>query len=505
MKKSKREINVLTAGEENLISGAQLAFIAFIPLIAIIFSYVFKITDNETSIRPLIKLSIAACAGVALLRAYKGKLSTEKILMLIIAAGLIMRVGYMLYTNWTQRTHDVGFLDETGNGHGAYIVNNILQGHLPDSNDYQFYHPPLYYMLSGLAIKVISIFTGNSDYASLIKYAMSVSCAASCVSLVIIQRLMDELKIERKYQIPAVAIAAFFPNFILMGGRVNNDSLVTMFMILSVYFTVRWYYKTDVKNIIGIALSVGLGMMTKVSCGTVAIFIAPIMLYKLYMGYKNKELVSIIKQLAVFAVICFPIALWYPIRNYILFGQELNFVHYLGTGSFVYTGNIPAIDRFFTVPLFEEFDQQFMDPGEDYSIFMIVTRTAIFGEWDYENVSNIVSVTLYYINLIMIALSLVSAVYVCIKEKGTDLFSRFSMAALWVIIFVSYIVFNISYPFSCTADMRYIPLTLVAGIVYLAKGYAICDGMSSVKVNWLVTGGKCLVAAYCVWVFLMYA
>lgn len=489
---------------QRVLSFMLIVTLVFMPFLSLVLCNIFKIADNETPIKALMKITIALIACFAFVEAYQKRLTANKMIIFIIAAGVIIRIGYMMYTPWAKRVYDVGGLDANGVGHGSYIINNILQGHLPHTNEYQFYHPPFYYFISALAIKIASIFKHTSNYASLIKYAAAVSCAASCVTLAAIQNLMDAVKIKRKYQVPAMAIAALFPNFILMGGRVNNDAFMTLFMVLAVYSTVRWFYSTSVRDIIFIALSIGFGMMSKVSCGVVALFTGPVMLYKLYISVKNKKSMPFIKQLIIFALICFPLALWYPVRNYINFSQPLNYVCDLGSNSHVYTGNIPAVKRFFSAPLYELFKQPFMNPDDDYSIFMIITRTAVFGEFQYEGVSKIVSIGLYYINLITIAASLAAMVIVCVKDKRRDWFSRYAMAAVWVITFISFLIFNISYPYSCTADTRYIPLAVIGGIIYMSAACELYEKSSSAAVKRIFLSWRWLVAAYCIMVMIMY-
>lgn len=489
-----------------IISMKAVIALIIIPFIGILLCDLFKISDNEMPIRALMKIFLSGITVYAFAAAYTKKLTIDKALVIVMAAGIILRMGYMLYTPWGIRGHDVGTLDGNGMGHAAYILNNILKLKLPDASiqQTQFYHPPLYYILSGISIKLASILRNTKDYAALIKYAMAVSCAASCVMLVYIQKLADVLQIKRKYQLIAVTLAAAFPNFMLMGGRINNDALVSMFMVLSVYFTAKWYYRTEMKWIIGIALSVGLGMMTKISCGTVAVFIAPVMLYKLYLGYKDGKLIPMIKQLAVFAAICFPLALWYPIFKYVLYSQPLNFVLDLGEGSFVYTGNIPLFKRLFSAPVWAVFRQPYDTPGEDYSLFMIVTRTSVFGEFQY-NVSKIVTVLLYFVNLALIIASLVSTTWICVKDKSKDWFSKYYMAAVWVVVIVSFMMFNISYPYACTADMRYIPLAFVSGCVYLSMA---AENVSQLKIKNIKIMEKSLyycVLSFAVLVAVMYA
>ena len=53
----------------------------------------------------------------------------------IIAMGIIMRIGHMLYTPYSLRGHDIGL---GANGHADYILT-LMQGNLPDSNSYQYY------------------------------------------------------------------------------------------------------------------------------------------------------------------------------------------------------------------------------------------------------------------------------------------------------------------------------------------------------------------------------
>ena len=487
-----------------LINAWRIIGIWVLPYMAVCVCSLFNINDNESIIRMIMRLYIGIAAASALYFRYKKQLDENNALRLVMMLGLILRMGYMLYTNWHVRYYDVGELGMDDLGHGAYIVSNIVYGRLPQNNYYQFYHPPLYHMVSGLAVKIAALIRGTDDYASLIKYAAATACAASCVSVVMVQRLADALKIKRKHQIAAMALTAVYPNMILMGGRVNNDAFVTLFMILSVYFTVRWYYETEMKHIIGIALSMGLGMMSKISCGTLAVVIAPVMLYKLYRAWREKEPVPIIKQLAVFALICFPLGLWYPIRNYIRFGQPLSYVTPLGEDAKVYTGNVEWYKRFLSIPIWEIFKTPYMDSGRDYSIFMIMTRTAVFGEFQYENVAKLVSVGLYFVNLALMLYSLAAMAAVCVRDRVNDKFRAWGMAALWAAVMASQLMFNVSMPYSCTADIRYIPLAFVSGCMYFAMW---SEGCASKKrgIKNPDTVLKALTVLYAAAVIIMYA
>ena len=45
------------------------------------------------------------------------------------------------------------------------------------------------------------------------------------------------------------------------------------------------------------------------------------------------------------------------------------------------------------------------------------------------------------------------------------------LSCFWAILMVSYIGFNIKFPFGCTMDFRYIVTTALIGTVFMAKGW----------------------------------
>lgn len=161
-----------------------------------------------------------------------------------------------------------------------------------------------------------------------------------------------------------MAIVAFFPTFYQMGGRLNNDMAVTFFMFLCIVNTYRWYRKRDMKTVVYIALCFGLGMMSKISCGIMALFTGMVMLVVLYEEFKNKNAKQIIIQFVVFAAVCVPLALWYPVRNYILFDQPFNYVPRIEENNFVYRGNVSWTERLFSFSSVDLAKQPFVNLSE---------------------------------------------------------------------------------------------------------------------------------------------
>lgn len=100
----------------------------------------------------------------------------------------------------------------------------------------------------------------------------------SSVSMYLSYRIMQELKLRRMGLIIAFAIVAFHPTFIILSGSVNNDILSLTFMFGAILNTIVWYREQTLKNIMKIALCVGLGMFTKLSVWMVAPAIAIVFL-----------------------------------------------------------------------------------------------------------------------------------------------------------------------------------------------------------------------------------
>ena len=84
---------------------------------------------------------IGGVAFVGIFLALEKKLTARRFAVLVLVAGLALRIGYMLYTPASARQHDT--FTKNFDGHEAYAWTIFSTGKLPSSNAYQFYHPPL--------------------------------------------------------------------------------------------------------------------------------------------------------------------------------------------------------------------------------------------------------------------------------------------------------------------------------------------------------------------------
>lgn len=470
MKKSnaivKRESTVKTC------AAVQNIILCLLPIVCCIVFKLFKLT-NEADMKIIMRVSLCAIAAYGVYELYKKRLDAEKLVLLIVIAGCVLRIGYTLYTHAFTRGHDIGMNNADGVGHWGYFYH-IVNGNLPPSNEYQFYQPPLYYMVGAVFIRIMMLIKGMDEWGGLEYIPQLVSCVCSIIVMLTTVKIMDELKIKKTYQIIPIALLAVYPAQILAAGRMNNDSMVQMFMILSLYFTLRWHKSQKMSDIIAIALSIGFGMMTKISCGIIALVTGPVMIYHFIKAVKTRDkqiIKNIIIQLAVFAVICFPLGLWYGIRNYIKFDQPLNFVHELPKGTAIDTSGDSWIDRWIKFPLFSFKNKPYSQLGEECNIWQLLVESGVHGEFVWDNISSLLAWVLDYTHLLLMLMTMFAMVFSFIKDKELDKTKKFSALWVWAIVMLSYIQFNVQYAYSCTANFRYIFPAQIAGTLFLAYIY----------------------------------
>lgn len=420
----------------------------------------------------------AVWAAVLLL---KKKMTWERGVLLLVAAGVILRMGYVLSTHYLTRSHDCGDiywyvyghsedLDVNDFGHGPYIMYMYLNRQLPHFNQGQFYHPPLFHTLAAMVMWVTYKLLKIEDLIYLLSAAQVVSCLASCYALLMVPKICRELRIRKAGKCVVTAIMAFLPMFVLMASWINNDGLVFYFMTWIVLYTIRWYQKPSWGNTLMLALGFGLGMMSKASCALLAFFTGAVMILRLIRTVKKSAAKkewnafwAMVLRFAGFAAVAFPLGLFYPIRNLIKFDQPLNYVLRLNIAG------VPVWDfwsRFVAFPFTRLFEPVFARYDE-YNLNLFLLKTSSFGEFGYPEALEPWGLAILSANLILILLSFVAVVRVAGTTR--QLFWRFVFPGIWILLYVSEVTFSQKFPFTCTMDARYMTPTILIGALYLGK------------------------------------
>jgi 4-amino-4-deoxy-L-arabinose transferase-like glycosyltransferase len=426
------------------------------------------IMNDRDLIQPILWHLMILTGIVALILACARKMTYERLIGLILFAGLAMRIGFVLYKPTYAAYHDLGEITTEGYyGHASYVLKIFETGRLPDENLGQYYHPPFFHILAACAMKVTGKVLHITDEVYLFEATKIISCAATCFTLLTFRKILRELNTGRTATVIALSIGAFLPINYMLGGWINNDALVTFFMTWIILYTIRWYKNPAWGNTILLALGFGLGMFTKISCAILAFYTGIVMLIRFWKSIREKSWKGLLWKFALFLAIAAPIGLFFPIRNYLMFGQGLNFV--LVPGENVYCGDHSWVERFITFPISRLLSPVYLDPFTEYNLNFYLIKSAVVGEFEYHHVEEWPAAVLIVSNLVLVVQAVFSTVCVSARQIKTRRmnFHLWGLLGLWIWIYLNDVILNIRLPYGCTMDFRYIVPTAFIGAVFL--------------------------------------
>lgn len=494
-------------------------FVAGIPLCYILHS-ALNLTDAPNFTKWVMLLAILGTVLVTGYLFYQNKIKKEHLIYAIVVIGVILRVGYMLYTPCNVRSHDLSDIDLSAHGHASYLLHIIQLHSLPETNEWQFYQQPLFYLLGGLFSTVINAILGRSTEFDYVNAAKVVSCIASSITLLYVIPLSEEFGLKEKGKWIALSVTAFLPSVIYSSGMVCPDALTMMFYILTIYYSLIWQKKKSIGLTVLLAVLFGFAIQTKISCGLIALFTAALFVSNLlkwsyskrprdgwnikylksplgilsYYDYREKA--GLLAKYALFLVIAFPLGLWYPIRNLVKFGQPLTYVPKLSVEGKLYTGNVSLMKRLFLIPVSNLFRTPFGDTYEDYNLPLFMVKSSLFGEW--ELLRDLPKLHLYIMIACVVLLSVFFLISLFWVFKKGNFATRFC-TIITLSLLLSAALFYIKYPFGCSMDFRY--------YLILAPLCGMCIGFLSqeCKNKWpqRIIGGICLTSAIFNTVFIL--
>lgn len=422
------------------------------------------------------------------------KLTVRNGILLIMAAGFLIRLCYVMSVPMVTMQHDVAKLG-VGKGHIGYIEYLFNNKALPDFDVrkvYQFYHPPLHHIIAACWVGIQMLL--KIEYAHAFENIQLLTLFYSSLCMILSYKIFRQLKLKGIALVAATAVVALCPTFYIMAGSINNDILSITFMLGAILNTIYWYKHRKIKHIIFIALCIGLGMMTKLSAWMVAPPVAFIFIYafiKNILDKDNRDIKKYITQFAVFIAICAPLGLWWSFRNYISHGVPFTYVLQLSKESKQYVGNIPILQRLFDFSLyqFKDVSDQFTIYNAPYNEFNPIVglfKTSMFDEGvavrNFPNISGFNSM-LFWSAVVIGLIGFISMIFAfCKKNKQLDIPMKIFIAILYSVIFFSYYIFCIKFPHVCTQNIRYAVPLIVIGAYFI--GWAVQNLMSENAKSW---------------------
>ncbi len=415
-------------------------------------------------------------------------------IIVIILAGILVRLLYVIFmpvVNFAQ--YDIGTVDMDNDvltGHLGYAFWLAKYKALPGFDPrqvYQFNHPPVHHILCALWISFVGLFTDKTQ--SLMEAAQYVTLIYSVVTLLVFDRILCETRVSEKGRALALMIFAFQPTLIMTAGSLNNDGAGFMFQMLAIWMALRWHRTKSYKDIIGVAMSIGIGMLSKLSAGLIAVPIGILFIYDFIIEWiKGKKFpAKRFVQYMIFGMICVPIGLSWVIRCYVKFGMPPTYIAFLPDTSPQYVGMYSDFQRmFFPNPVELLKNLSHGSIGMGWNIWIQMFRTGALGECDLADFSTIGKLSCFammFINLVVAVWAFVAFIRVYILGKlfkigkenepaaEKDAALRLLWVFSWLVMMYSYFSFAYTYPHECSMNIRYVQFVMVPPIIAMA----ICD------------------------------
>lgn len=137
------------------------------------------------------------------------------IIYIIIIIGLLVRINYIVKTPITTRQHDVYEIQDEG--HLGYIYTIYQTGKLPETNNIQFYHPPLFHLISAGWLRAETAL--GIEFNEALEGLQILTLVFSSLILLVVYKIIEKTKIKDIYKILIFVIMALHPTFIILSRK----------------------------------------------------------------------------------------------------------------------------------------------------------------------------------------------------------------------------------------------------------------------------------------------
>lgn len=416
----------------------------------------------------------------------QNKEKEQQNILFVLAGGILARLLYIIFmpvTNFAQ--YDIGSVywdQESFTGHLGYILYLVRYHALPDFDPttvYQFNHPPVHHILCALWVSFIRLFTDNVEVW--IESIQWVTLVYSVITLFAIYGITKTLKMSHKGTLAVLILWAFQPTLIMTAGSINNDGAGLMFQVLAVWFALKWYRDRSYQNILGVALTIGFGMISKLSAGLIAVPIGALFVYVFVTEWKKGKKFPLKRfwQYLVFGLVVCPIGLCWVVRCYVKYGMSPTYIAYLPTTSPQYVGMYSAAERLlFPNPVTFLSNLAHGSLGMGWNLWVQLLRTSALGECDLSTFpmwGKALCLVMIFGNLYLMIWSLGTFVRVIFTKctldtedgQPMDPGSRIFWGLGWLTEMYSYITFANSYPHECSMNFRYVQFAMLPPMIAL--------------------------------------
>lgn len=409
-----------------------------------------------------------------------GRWTERALTSLILAGGFLVGLCFTLRLPYGFSWHDLASYsaDFSGaskpDGHLGYIAWIVENGTLPTMDPrvegYSvFYNPPLYHLIQAGFMR-LNLWLQVPQAVALENLQVTTLLFASACPLVAVD-LMRFLGIRERGVHAGALVMAFQPSLWILGATLNNDILSILCILACILFTVRWERTRRMRDILGIALSLGAGMATKLSAALLIPCVALAFIVAFFRDLKRWR--RYFGQFAAFLAVSVPPAVAWPLYHLLAFDLPLNYVRL--PAETIYVGHLSLWQRFGIPDWFARRTLFYTGVRKtDHNVWMQTLKTAVFDELTlFEN-----GTVLWYVAYLLMALfaGLVLIGFVLFVRMLLRRPARLSgLGATFLGVYGAalagnYVKFCVDYPYICSFNFRYIAPLLLLGALGIAAG-----------------------------------
>ena len=405
---------------------------------------------------------------------FKGKITDENRILLMIFLGMLLRAHFVLTHDIYTLQNDTGTFtgagtDQINIGHLGYIEYLYKFGKFPDFDPYEvfgYFHPPVHHILEAIWLTA-QRFIGVNELAAF-ENLQILTLIYSGLCMLVMLHILEECGVKKELLTYGMILFCFYPRMMVLAGSVNNDILALLLLMTTIWRVLSWIRNKTYGNAALMAISLGFSMITKLNTAICAFSIGLVLLVYLIGVIRDGNLVAIRKtiwQYVVFAVISIPIGFSYIIRNLILFGKKPG-LPTQGEGSPMYFGDYP-IWSIIGVPAFSDLHIEFpfhpISGDACHNAWVILFQTGLFAEGYPAEIGSVLLIFAQVAYVASIVLAIVTSA-VFLVGYGVKMAKDNKALFLWstyVFMLLSFMLYMIKYPYTCSGDFRYMAATLV--------------------------------------------
>jgi hypothetical protein len=427
--------------------------------------------DSRHDIKTLIAQCLLMISILSILYLMLTGMIPNRIAVLILLGGLLIRVVYFLATPYDLREHDV-FL------HMEYIGYILDHGALPPK-DYGLltYHPPLYFISAALIDKAGN-FLGMINNYFLLRvlqfFSLLLSMGFLFCAFFIFQTIMSRIpgfqtmsgkhktsamngqkSSQNRYICLMLALLTFWPSNIIHSVRIGNDVMFYFLYSLGLLFLVKWYFDHRARSMYSAFIFITLCFITKANALVLYGAAGIVFLMK---WLKDRDLKKYLIRTAIIFVIC-SVGFWITLGASLeekLHGSAQNLIVGNRTGSEeIGLENTPWNYLWFDLTDFIK--EPYMQPwGEQRGrqfFWNYLYKTALVGEFEFGSFFHQVLTTLLSVLFLgMLCLTVLGLIIIIRNDFKTHLVLLLNL----IMLLIAAILLRITIPVACSNDFRYI-------------------------------------------------